>query len=52
MEQNYLMGKAGAQINALLSATAWKLKKYMEKLKKDVKNVGSPTFYTLSMSTR
>jgi IS5 family transposase len=50
MEQNYLMGKAGAQINALLSATAWNLKKYMEKLKKDTKSVVSPTFYTLSMS--
>jgi IS5 family transposase len=33
MEQNYLWGEKGVQINALLAATAWNLKKMMEKLK-------------------
>ena len=33
MAQNYLMGEQGIQINALLSATAWNLKKWMEKFK-------------------
>jgi|BioPla2DNA2_1021312.scaffolds.fasta_scaffold33721_3 IS5 family transposase len=35
MEQNYLMGESGIQINALLAATAWNLKKLMQKIKKD-----------------
>jgi len=34
MAQNYLLGKKGIQINALMAATAWNLKKLMEKLKK------------------
>ena len=33
MEQNYLWGEKGIQINAYLAATAWNLKKMMEKLK-------------------
>jgi IS5 family transposase len=33
MEQNYLWGEEGVQINALMAATAWNLKKMMEKLK-------------------
>ncbi len=33
MEQNYLLGEKGIQINALMAATAWNLKKMMEKLK-------------------
>jgi len=33
MEQNYLLGKNGPQINAFMAATAWNLKKWMEKLK-------------------
>jgi IS5 family transposase len=33
MAQNYLMGENGIQINALLAATAWNLKKMMQKLK-------------------
>ena len=33
MQQNYLSGVKGVQINALLAATAWNLKKMMEKLK-------------------
>ena len=34
--QNYLWGEAGVQINALLAATAWNLKKLMEKLKNEI----------------
>lgn len=33
MEQNYLLGEKGIQINALMAATAWNLKKMIEKLK-------------------
>ena len=32
MQQNYLLGEKGIQINALMAATAWNLKKLMEKL--------------------
>lgn len=31
MEQNYLSGEKGIQINAYMAATAWNLKKMMEK---------------------
>ena len=33
MGQNYLLGEKGIQINALMAATAWNMKKMMEKLK-------------------
>jgi IS5 family transposase len=36
MAQNYLSGEKGVQINALLAATAWNMKKMMEKLKKKI----------------
>jgi len=36
MQENYLWGEKGVQINALLSATAWNLKKMMEKLKEKI----------------
>jgi len=32
MAQNYLWGEHSIQINALMAATAWNLKKLMEKL--------------------
>jgi len=35
MEQNYLSDTKGIQINALMAATAWNLKKMMEKLKQE-----------------
>lgn len=35
MKQNYLLGQEGIQINALLIASAWNLKKMMEKLEKN-----------------
>ena len=34
MNQNYLLGEKGIQINAYMAATAWNLKKMMEKLMK------------------
>jgi len=36
MQENYLWGENGVQINVLMAATAWNLKKMMEKLKEDV----------------
>jgi IS5 family transposase len=36
LQENYLWGEKGVQINALLAATAWNLKKMMEKLKEDI----------------
>jgi IS5 family transposase len=33
MAQNYLHDEKGVQINAFMAATAWNLKKMMEKLK-------------------
>ena len=36
MKINYLFGKGKAQINAFLSAAAWNLKKFMERLKKNL----------------
>lgn len=38
MGQNYLLGEKGIQINALMAATAWNLKKFMEKLKENFWN--------------
>jgi len=35
MEQNYLWGEKGSQINAFMAATAWNLKKMMERLKEN-----------------
>jgi IS5 family transposase len=36
MQQNYLWGENGIQINALMAGTAWNLKKMMESLKKEL----------------
>ena len=36
MQQNYLLGEKGPQINAFMAATAWNLKKMMEKLKEKI----------------
>jgi IS5 family transposase len=36
MQQNYLWGDKGVQINALMAATAWNMKKMMEKLKEKI----------------
>jgi IS5 family transposase len=39
MQQNYLWDEKGIQINALMAATAWNLKKLMEKLKEKFCNL-------------
>jgi IS5 family transposase len=36
MAQNYLWGEEGIQINAFMAATAWNLKRWMEKLKEAI----------------
>ena len=36
MAQNYLPGEEGIQINAFMVATAWNLKRFMEKLKENI----------------
>jgi len=36
MAQNYLLGEKGIQINAFMAATAWNLKKMMQKLKRRI----------------
>jgi len=36
LAQNYFMGETGPPINALLSATAWNMKKIMEILKQKI----------------
>jgi IS5 family transposase len=36
LAQNYFLGETGLQINALLSATAWNMKKMMELLKQKI----------------
>ena len=38
MERNYLHGKGSPKMNAMLTATAWNLKKWMKKAKKEVSN--------------
>jgi IS5 family transposase len=35
MLENYFVGEVGVQINALMSGTAWNLKKMMQKLKEE-----------------
>ena len=39
MGQNYLHGSKSPQINAFLAATGWNLKKMMQKLKEELKNI-------------
>jgi IS5 family transposase len=36
MGQNYLPGESGVQINAFMDATAWNLKRMMEKMKEKI----------------
>ncbi|MCL2651927.1 MAG: IS5 family transposase [Candidatus Azobacteroides sp.] len=50
MAQNYLWGEEGIQINALMAATAWNLKKYMEILVKKPKRLFASIFYRYLMS--
>ena len=44
LAQNYLFDEKGIQINALMAATAWNLKKMMEKLKEKAKHFFHPIF--------
>lgn len=44
--QNYLMGENGIQINAFMAATAWNLKKMMEKLKQEFLRLIFQIFFT------
>ena len=46
MQQNYLWGKKGVQINALMAATAWNLKKMMEKLRENFLQIIFRLFFT------
>jgi len=46
MEQNYLSGEKSPQINALLAATGWNLKKMMVKLKKEMEKTFWGLIYT------
>jgi IS5 family transposase len=36
MAQNYLLSEEGIQINAFMAATAWNMKRFMEKLKENI----------------
>ena len=45
MGQNYLLGEKGIQINALMAATAWNMKKMMEKLKEKLLHFIFKLFY-------
>ena len=46
MQQNYLGGEKGPQMNALMAATAWNLKKWMEKLKEKLLQVIFRIFFS------
>ena len=50
MQQNYLSGEKGIQINALLAATAWNLKKMMEKLKAETLQIIFRLFFPQNSS--
>jgi IS5 family transposase len=52
MEQNYLWGEKGVQINALMAATAWNLKKMMEKLKEKILQYIFRLFFTKNLDCK
>ena len=52
MEQNYLLGEKGVQINAFMAATAWNLKKMLQNLKEEFlrfifRMLFKPNFYSI-----
>jgi IS5 family transposase len=51
MGQNYLSGEQGIQINALMAATAWNLKKLMEILKENFWQFISRLFFKPNLYT-
>ena len=52
MQQNYLWSDKGVQINALMAATAWNLKKMMEKLKEKFLRLIFCIFFPQDVSCR
>jgi IS5 family transposase len=51
MGQNYLSGEQGIQINALMAATAWNLKKLMEILRENFGQFISRLFFKPNLYT-
>jgi IS5 family transposase len=51
MGQNYLSGEQGIQINALMAATAWNLKKLMEILRENFEQFISRLFFKPNLYT-
>ena len=51
MAQNYLLREEGIQINAFMAATAWNLKRFMEKLKENVLNLIFRLFVPQNLKT-
>jgi len=51
MAQNYLLREEGIQINAFMSATAWNLKRFMEKLKENILNLIFRLFFPQNFKT-
>jgi len=50
MGQNYLWGEKSPQINALLAATGWNLKKLMQKLKREAEKIFLPFIYQVYLN--
>lgn len=52
MGQNYLHGKDSPKKNALLSAAGWNMKKYMNKLVRDLKKLFSQLFFIFLLDAK
>ena len=50
MQQNYFWGEKGIQINAFMAATAWNLKKLMEKLREKLNQFFRLIFFRVFLS--
>ena len=50
MQQNYLWNEKGIQINAFMAATAWNLKKMMEKLREKLNHFFPAHFFRVFLS--
>jgi len=48
---NYLLREEGIQINAFMAATAWNLKKFMEKLKENLLHFIFRLFFPQNFNT-
>ena len=51
MAQNYLLSEEGIQINAFMAATAWNLKRFMEKLKENLLHFIFRLFFPQNFNT-